>query len=189
MAGEGQLDEAERQLVVVEERLDALVVDDGRLDEEADDVIVRVTPALDHLVAQHRPHGLDVDPHRLEVHPPHGVGDQVGLDVDGLAVLDGDADELADDVEREADGEVLDDVDAAVDQALVEELAGPARMNGSRSPMRRGVNTRLTILRCQLWKGGSLEMRYGAPASVPSIVTPMADENVSGSRWAASTSS
>ena len=43
--------------------------------------------------------------------------------------------------------------------------AARRRMNPSRSLMRRGVNTRLTILRCQLCSGGSLAIRNGAPAS------------------------
>ena len=48
--------------------------------------------------------------------------------------------------------------------------AAVRRTNGSSAAIRRGVNSRPTILRCAVCSGGSLTIRNGASFSIPSMV-------------------
>ena len=65
-------------------------------------------------------------------------------------------------------------------------------MWGSRAATRRGVNARETRARWWVWSGGSMKIIIPTPSGrsdMSSRTVPWAEENVAGSRWAASTSS
>ena len=81
--------------------------------------------------------------------------DEVGVLVEEVTVVDGNAGELADDLGRERPAEVGDEVGRALAGERVDELTRTREStNGSSARIRGGLSTDARILRIFVWPGG-----------------------------------